>query len=85
MIGSLVARLRSLWYDVAARWAVRHLMGQQAVINQQQRIIDQQQSLLNQVYIRSLVSLSQEVASLAQSQHPEQGHGTVQDVAQARL
>ena len=53
VIGPVIARLRSLWYSVAARWAIRSLIEQQEAINQQQ-----------DVYARSLLSLSQEVARL---------------------
>lgn len=35
VIGVLIARFRSLWYSVAARWAVRYLIHQQGAINQQ--------------------------------------------------
>jgi hypothetical protein len=33
LIGPLVARLRWLWYNVAARWALLYLMQQQEAIN----------------------------------------------------
>ena len=75
VIGPLVARLRSSWYGVAARWAVRHLAEQQQVINRQQQTIDRQQELLNQVYVRSLMILSQEIANLSLSRQPEEEHG----------
>lgn len=34
VVGPLIARFRSLWYGVAARWAVRCLMQQQEAVNQ---------------------------------------------------
>ena len=43
VIGPLVAWLRSAWYNVAARWAVRYLIQQQNGINQRQ-----------EMYVRSL-------------------------------
>jgi len=36
LIGPLLGRLRASWYNVAARWAVRHLQQQQTFINEQQ-------------------------------------------------
>lgn len=54
VVGPLLAKLRSMWYSVAARWAVRHLIQQQEFINQQQ-----------DVYLRSLIGLSREMARLA--------------------
>lgn len=36
VIGQLIARFRSLWYSVAAKWAVKHLIDQQAKINYRQ-------------------------------------------------
>jgi GT2 family glycosyltransferase len=64
VIGPLVARLRVLWYGVAARWAIRHLIEQQEAINQQQ-----------DVYARSLFSLSREVARLIVGQEKDGGSG----------
>ena len=54
VIGGLVASIRSLWYGVAARWAIRHLAQQQDVVNQQQ-----------DAYIRSMVTLARQVARLS--------------------
>ncbi len=85
VLGPMVARLRSLWSGVAARWAVRHLARQQEVINRQQKTIDRQQELLNQVYVRSLVALSQEVAGLILHQQPEEEHGTAQEAGKERF
>jgi hypothetical protein len=62
VIGPLLARVRSLWYGVAARWAMRYLMQQQEAINQQQ-----------DVYVRSLVSMARELAHLALSVGGTQG------------
>jgi hypothetical protein len=85
VIGPLVARLRSLWYGVAARWAVRHLVQQQQVINRQQKTIDRQQELFNQVYVRSLMTLSQEIANLSLGRQPEEEYGVAQEAGQERL
>jgi GT2 family glycosyltransferase len=38
IFGPLVARLRRLWYSVAARWGVRYLTQQQDTINQRQNL-----------------------------------------------
>lgn len=53
VIGSLLARLRLLWYSVSARWAVRYLIQQQEAINQQQ-----------DVYLHALISMSRQLARL---------------------
>lgn len=53
VVGSLLARLRLLWYSVAARWAVRYLIQQQEAINQQQ-----------DVYLHALISMSRQLARL---------------------
>jgi hypothetical protein len=54
LIGPLIARIRALWYGVAARWAVRYLIQQQESINQQQ-----------DVYVRALIAMSRQMARLA--------------------
>lgn len=54
LIGPILVRLRSMWYGVAARWAVRYLIQQQEFINQHQ-----------DVCLRSLIKLSRETARLA--------------------
>jgi GT2 family glycosyltransferase len=57
IVGPLITRFRSLWYSVAARWAVRHLIQQQEAINRQQEVINQQQEVINQQqdsYIQAL-------------------------------
>ncbi|MFW6116368.1 MAG: glycosyltransferase family 2 protein [bacterium] len=38
VVGPLIARLRSLWYSVAARWAIGDLIEQQEAINRQHGI-----------------------------------------------
>lgn len=38
VLGPLIARFRSLWYSVAARWAIRDLIRQQEAINRQQEM-----------------------------------------------
>jgi GT2 family glycosyltransferase len=53
VVGPLIARIRSAWYGVAARWAVRNLMWQQEAINQQQ-----------EASVRSLVALARAVGRL---------------------
>lgn len=56
VIGGAIAWVRSIWYSVAARWAIRYLIQQQEAINQRQ-----------EKYIRSLERrLLEEVAFLAQ-------------------
>ncbi len=55
-------------------------MRQQEVINEQQKTIDRQQELLNQVYNRSLATLSQEVAHMILHQQPEEERGAAQEV-----
>jgi GT2 family glycosyltransferase len=56
-VGPLVAGLRRLWYDMAARWAVRDLIQQQDALNQRQQA-------LNEQLVRSVASLSGELARL---------------------
>jgi len=58
VFGSLIARLRTLWYDVAARWVVHDLVKQQNVINQSQ-------DLRIRSLERALASLVESDASLA--------------------
>jgi hypothetical protein len=64
VLGPLVARLRSLWYGVAARWAVRHLARQQEAVNRQLEVIRVRQEALNRSFVRSIASLSQDLADL---------------------
>jgi len=72
VVGPLFARLRWAWFNVAARWAVRHLAQQQEVVNDafQRRIAEQE--AVNAFAVRSLVSLSQELACIIQQLDPEQ-------------
>ena len=37
LLGPLIARFRALWYSVAAKWGVNHLLAQQEIINRQFR------------------------------------------------
>jgi hypothetical protein len=67
VVGPLIAGVRSLWYGVAARWAVRHLAEQQEAFNRQVQALHAQQENLNQLYVRSLALLSEEAARLAQA------------------
>lgn len=75
LVGRLIAGLRSLWYGVAARWAVQDLRGQQTAINRAyQRRIEEQEAL-NSHAVRGLAALSKEVAHLIQRLEAEQdGH-----------
>jgi GT2 family glycosyltransferase len=66
ILGPWVAKLRSAWYSIASRWAVRHLASQQTEINRLQKGIELQQ----QAYIQSLQKrvevLSKQTAMLAE-------------------
>jgi GT2 family glycosyltransferase len=64
ILGPLIVRLRSLWYGAAARWAVRHLARQQEAVNRQLEVIRVRQDALNRSFVRSIVSLSQDLATL---------------------
>jgi hypothetical protein len=64
LLGGLISRVRALWFGVAARWAVRYLAGQQEAINHQLRAILARQEETNELYVRTLVSLSEDVARL---------------------
>jgi hypothetical protein len=66
VVGPVLARLRSLWYGVAARWAVRHLAQQQMVANRAYLRRIEEQETLNAYSVRSLVSLSEELAHIVQ-------------------
>ena len=65
VLGPLIAGARRWWYNVAARWAVRHLARQQEAINRQMALLQERQEAMNRVYAHSLAALSQEVARLA--------------------
>ena len=62
VVGFFLARFRSLWYNVAARWAMRHLIWQ---INQQQEAINQQQEVYVQFVRQQVMTLTEENALLA--------------------
>jgi GT2 family glycosyltransferase len=64
LIGPLIAGLRSLWYGVAARWAVRYVTRQQSAINQEVLRRFAEQAAINAHTERSLVGLWQEVTRL---------------------
>jgi GT2 family glycosyltransferase len=66
VLGPLIAGLRSLWYGVATRWAVRHLAQQQAAINRQYRARIAQLEDGHRQTVRSLVALSRELACVVQ-------------------
>jgi hypothetical protein len=84
VLGPLVARLRSIWYSVAARWAVRYLAQQQELVNRQQKAINEQQEAMNRLYVHSLVSLSREVAHMILQLGFEREAKSAQDVQQER-
>jgi GT2 family glycosyltransferase len=67
LVGPLFAGLRSLWYSVAARWAVRHLEQQQQAVNRAYLRRIEQQEAANAHATHSLVSLSQELARVIQA------------------
>ena len=68
VIGPLLSKMRSLWYSVAARWAVRSLAQQQEAFNWQIKAIQLRQEAVNELHVRSLVSLSEEVARLVSAE-----------------
>ena len=66
VFGPLLARLRSAWYSVAARWGDESIINQQTAIN---RIAAQQISMFDQRLIltdRDLTDLASTVAELTQ-------------------
>jgi hypothetical protein len=65
IVGSLIGRIRSFWYGVAAKWGIRYLMQQQDVINQQPRIYAQRQEIINSRYQRYIETLEQRLTELA--------------------
>jgi hypothetical protein len=68
----VIARLRALWYSVAARWAVRYVIQQQQKLNRHyQRRIEEQEAV-NVHAVRSLAALSQELSRLIQQVESEQ-------------
>jgi len=77
VVGPLISWIRSFWYRIAAKWAIRYLMQQQEVINRYyaQRLKDyvrqqialnqhysQQQEALNQHYLQQYKALNQRYA-----------------------
>jgi hypothetical protein len=62
LVGPAIAWLRKIWYNVAARWAVRHLAEQQQAINRAtlRRIEEQERATAHAVH--SVVALSEELA-----------------------
>jgi hypothetical protein len=64
IVGPAIARLRTLWYNVAARWAVRHLTLQQQERNRHYQRRIEEQATMNAHAVRSLLALSEEVSRL---------------------
>ncbi len=62
IVGPLIARFRTLWYNVAARWAVRYLRQQQEVVHRQleRRLVE---------LVDENAFLAQEIASLILQVH----------------
>jgi GT2 family glycosyltransferase len=65
VVGSLIARLRSFWYGIAAQWGIRYLMQQQDLINHQARACAQRQEIINARYQRYIETLEQRLTELA--------------------
>jgi len=89
VLGALIARLRSAWYNVAARWADESIVNQQMAYNQAatQRIAELTQCIteLDQRLIladHDLTTLTRTVAELTQ-QLIEQRH-RIEEVLDAR-
>ncbi len=76
VIGPLISRFRSLWFNIAARWAIRYLAQQQDQINrslarqqeqinqrlaQQQAVLVAEQGLLAEEMVRLILQLRDEV------------------------
>jgi GT2 family glycosyltransferase len=81
VLGPLISAVRSLWYSVAARWAVGHLIHQQEAINRMQHVINQGQEAINEQSARSIATLVREVAHLASQLEAERGSPAPGDVA----
>jgi hypothetical protein len=66
LVGPLISLVRRLWYNVAARWAVRHLQHQQTYINEQYTL--QIAALQQQIEVLAMQNgvLAQQVADLQQ-------------------
>jgi GT2 family glycosyltransferase len=80
LIGPLIVRLRTLWHDVAARWAIRTLSDQQQAINLQMaqtlREIKEALDSIERTAIendRAITQLGRRVAML-EGQHPGNTH-----------
>jgi GT2 family glycosyltransferase len=70
-LGPTFTRVRSLWYSVAARWAVRHLTQQQQRLNRHYQRRIEEQDAVNTHAVRSLAALSQELSRLIQQVESE--------------
>jgi hypothetical protein len=66
LVGPVLAWLRSTWYNVAARWAVRYLAQQQEAVNRAYLSRIAEQEAMDAHLVHSLVSLSQELARTIQ-------------------
>lgn len=64
VVGSLIARLRSVWYSVAAKWAIRHIIAQQNQINQLIRHALHDQATWLTTQDKELVALRQQLAEV---------------------
>ena len=66
-IGPLIARLRSAWYNVAARWGDRSIIDQQSAYNAEfdQRLILADHDLTNLTH--TVAELTQQVIQLQQA------------------
>ncbi len=75
VIGPVIAWLRSVWYNVAARWAVRYLIQQQDEINRQQemsiRSLGQRLSALERRLSEESAFLAREIARLIEERGGE--------------
>jgi GT2 family glycosyltransferase len=66
VIASLIASLRTWWYNIAARWGVQDLIRQQEAINCQQEAINRQQEAINRQQELYIWCLEQQVAALVE-------------------
>lgn len=64
VVGGLIGRFRALWYSVAAKWAVRHLITQQNQINRLIYQSLQSQAAWLSAQDKELVSLRQQLAEV---------------------
>lgn len=65
ILGPLIARFRSLWYSVAARWAIRDLIRQQEAINRQQAAINRWQEAYICYLAEMTITLARRIADLS--------------------